>query len=1140
MIPMDYRDTLRAPLLEVASRQRKLMSAQQALAKLEAASAAGVAPGPLRPKAPVIQLTTEFKGTEKGSSAEEDLKKAHSEYSAQLLNVNLRAKRDEVARFEELLSPQHLFSELGPIVKSRGDHVIASSKLPRIVEGPNGELSVGEWVASAPAISIASQVAQDVIVYAYRIIAILKAGERLAAEKRSRKNEIKTAADVEMADGTTPDAASIAKLVEQAVSKRLGSSASSSKVSSDNFNYWIDTEVYFRSVLEIEQQEQQGEEDSAEKTKGNAPAGRSHSQWRADLLTTSSRKDISRAACEEGGEKRRQDERTQTERQGAWKGQGKGKGKGVDTVATPSFVFRTDNPTLYPDWLLTVPFTDAVKYVIMNTPINVVKASRFRNNIHLSTGVNVPIEIQFSLSVGMNFMFPTKRESKLISEAYNDFERRLRWRLLFAFKGEDNSNYDPDYDLRIPSKKEPPRFPAYIEQGFANGRRFVRDTIAHIPEQITSAPFKSLMPDIRLVQKFLTDNDYVVSGTDKNLGIAVSKRTWIIERSIEILSDKKNYIPLHPATVLAILNEQHNTMEGISHFAECNLPGDQLGPYLRSLVTSNGNERLKKIPMFYGIPKIHKEPVKFRPIIPCHSAVQNPAAKYCSKMLKPIIKSAPTIIHGSKDLAIKLSKIHIDTNRQWYIATGDVVAYYPNINLTLAMNIAEGYYCTQFGLPIDATPELHAELLSANPEAANLIRMFSACLRVGNMNLITQFQDKYYRQIRGLAMGVSDSPDLANLYGMFFETECGILDDPNVIFYGRYIDDCLGVVYASSEQEALDILAKVQFAECTIEWSASSQSQPFLDMLLFKDENNSLQHKPYRKARNHQERIPFISSHPLDVKRGTYLGELSRLSTLCTRMSDYKEAVASLETLYIMRGYPTALVKSWSKNNMTKKWNQRLSVEERAAEEVLVLKSSFNTAWNYFNARELGDTILGHWRTFMEHAEKQDGSMPIALHPGHIGHTSDIEALPEFRTQVGVVGTEPVLMPDARKINVVNRRILVSRKRTRNLFDLTSLWKKTVLSRLEEHAQDNQPANPRLDRSLDLDDDVGPSHWGNRPRPGDLDYTNDRLIAVSQQSKITNFFGEMNIGKKRSAVDPTSVEESGSTLPPQKRQRRDL
>ena len=65
----------------------------------------------------------------------------------------------------------------------------------------------------------------------------------------------------------------------------------------------------------------------------------------------------------------------------------------------------------------------------------------------------------------------------------------------------------------------------------------------------------------------------------------------------------------------------------------------------------------------------------------------NPAAKYVSKKLKLLIKAVPTVIYGTKDLAQKLSKISIDTRHKWYIVTGDVVAYYPNIPLRHCLDI---------------------------------------------------------------------------------------------------------------------------------------------------------------------------------------------------------------------------------------------------------------------------------------------------------------------------------------------------------------------------------------------------------------------------------------------------------------------
>ena len=79
-------------------------------------------------------------------------------------------------------------------------------------------------------------------------------------------------------------------------------------------------------------------------------------------------------------------------------------------------------------------------------------------------------------------------------------------------------------------------------------------------------------------------------------------------------------------------------------------------------------------------------------------------------------------------------------------------------------------------------------------------------------------------------------------------------------------------------------------------------------MLIFKDGDNELQHKPFHKASSHQEKIPWISHHPLDVKRGTFIGEMRRLATLSSQVSDYKDSMQSLPALYITHGYPSDLV----------------------------------------------------------------------------------------------------------------------------------------------------------------------------------------------------------------------------------------
>ncbi len=568
--------------------------------------------------------------------------------------------------------------------------------------------------------------------------------------------------------------------------------------------------------------------------------------------------------------------------------------------------------------------------------------------------------------------------------------------------------------------------------GLVQGRLFVNSTIAKFPDvEKLGLPIKARQPDVRRISEFLQSHEYVITGTDKNLGIAVSTRTWIIEKSQDILNDVNNYRRLEHNEMISILNEKCEAMEILAKSAAKHVDHLEgtVADFLRSKITLRGESH--HIPSFYGIPKIHKQPVKMRPIIPCHTAIMNPAAKYVSKKLKPLIQQAATVIHGTKDLAIKLSTLVLQPRRNWYIVTGDVVAFYPNIPLMHCIDIVFQQY-----LEFYWNIEHHDQ-----PSNRAIQEFFKGCMLVGNTRLITQFQGVVFEQLNGLAMTVADSPDLANLYGYHFEKEAKVLDHRDVLFYGRYIDDCLGIVYAESEEAACTLLSSlIKFDNCTITWEASGSHAPFLDMLLYKDViDNTLQHMPYRKRGNHQERIPWISAHPYDVKRGTFYGEMSRLATLSSKPEHYQRALRGLVTLYINRGYPAGEVHKWLYSNVSKRWTSRLLVTPHARDaDVLVLKSQYNFAWNYFSSTQLGERIFGYWREWLLRADTGNFNQEYPA-PNEKDHrVSD--------WQQHLPGTW-----DLRETNLLElSRIVLSRKRTRNFLDVSNLWKRTVLETLED------------------------------------------------------------------------------------------
>jgi hypothetical protein len=80
------------------------------------------------------------------------------------------------------------------------------------------------------------------------------------------------------------------------------------------------------------------------------------------------------------------------------------------------------------------------------------------------------------------------------------------------FEGTGEKPYDPDYDVRPTSTKQAPALPQYIELSLIQGRRFVNQAIAKVPDsEKLRHPHTALQPDVRSIREFLLDNQYVIT-----------------------------------------------------------------------------------------------------------------------------------------------------------------------------------------------------------------------------------------------------------------------------------------------------------------------------------------------------------------------------------------------------------------------------------------------------------------------------------------------------------------------------------------------------------------------------------------------------------------------------------------------------
>ena len=1086
VLPFDYRARFREKTLLLASQVDKLLNSQTAYNRLAAAIGKDEVPQRLRVKAPELQFTSEFAASDDVTLKEQRdaLKKATGDYQKSVVASIVHSKDAEVKYWEDKCSPDAIAMVFADCAEETWAEYEKTYKFPTLVT-KDGQTSIGTWVTSPQRTAELFAVKRCGAAIRAQILHMAKLRHNVMAKKIEKKKEVaekaaKPATDVEMADATKPGP-SLQSLIDKAINgrlKKLNLRQGDKKVRS-HLPPPSNANMYFTAAEYVWPEE-------AAKLDSTHVDFSSRFLQEAETFETFQGREEGENEEEGEGQAGQEGRRSQREEESRLIA-----GKSSDF----SF-FGKQSYNSIPDQVLTMPWDNAISYVLAHTPISILEAGLYRAPVHTSNGLVVPPHIANELSLGLKYMFFSQPSTSVIHEAWTEFVHRLRWRIFFMLRERPDKPFDPDYAVKSSKKVKPPKLPLFMELGLVMGRRYIYKAIANIPDstitEMRKQPFSPVIPELL---KFLLDNNLVITMTDKNLGLAVSERDWLRSNELKLLQDTRNYRRLSKIDADAIMKKKILDMEELSDSVIDHIQLSELGlwEFFRSKVSGPEDDII--YPQFHGIPKIHKTPTGFRPIIPCHSVCFNPAAKFISKELKPIIREVPTIIHGTKDLFMKLSQLSIDSSRKWFFVTGDVVAFYPNIPLGSCINIVNSMYEDYM---LNRAPATTSFLGREERRQLDVqMQIFQRAIEIGNTKLITQHGKDFYLQLNGLAMGVADSPDLANLFGAHFELRSQILAHDDVAFYGRYIDDCFSIVYADNADEALELVRnKIIFDGCVIEWAVSADGCQFLDAFIYKS-SSKLEWRPYVKSGNNRERIPWVTHHPLDVKRGVYIGELSRLAVLCSKLDIYIGAIKDLNALYLKRGYPLELVMTWCRKNIRTRWENRFTSREAEHDEgVLVLKSRFNDVWNWFSAAELGKTVTEYWSEWYTRAELGrflgDPSRPFPAYRNEESHgIDDVDRRNLTEVSDGEEGT--IWVPDLRKIGLLGRRWIVSRKRTTNLFDLSSQWKKTVFRKLDEAIAEDGGANIT---NLSLDDSLFAAHMKNT---GSVTYDSDTEIGPSHR-----------------------------------------
>lgn len=341
-----------------------------------------------------------------------------------------------------------------------------------------------------------------------------------------------------------------------------------------------------------------------------------------------------------------------------------------------------------------------------------------------------------------------------------------------------------------------------------------------------------------------------------------------------------------------------------------------------------------KLPRLVMIPKFHKDPVKFRPVVASCGAVTETVSKRLSVLLKFIflklqryynsienrsgVKMFWTILNSKPVLDLVKSKMG---NRSFSsVATYDFSTLYTTIEhqdlITSLKDLVNRSFHGVDEMKIVIDKSKCARWVRddhpARPgcEIYDRSRIFSMISWLVN-NTYFIFQGLTYRQTIGIPMGTSCAPFMANLYLMYYETKF-LTENLRVNFplcrklkfAFRYIDDLL---IFNDEGSFDDVYPRIYPASLTLnKTNITSNAATFLDIdIRISDFKISTNVYDKRRDFNFQVNVfPSIdSSVSTKMCYNVFCNEVKRYTSICTNLTDAQYNTKRLILYLLPKGY---------------------------------------------------------------------------------------------------------------------------------------------------------------------------------------------------------------------------------------------
>lgn len=444
-----------------------------------------------------------------------------------------------------------------------------------------------------------------------------------------------------------------------------------------------------------------------------------------------------------------------------------------------------------------------------------------------------------------------------------------------------------------PSTDLPPELLALIEEDLAAFKKHYRliTERCNIPQR-----------EVEALRELQHAKHMVIKPADKGSAVVILSREQYVLEVERQLNDAVYYRKLKEPIYM-------ETIPMVISIADSLKKKKFINGKQRQYLIGNSQPRERR---FYILPKIHKEPQKWtipfeippgRPIVSDCGSETYHTAEFLDYYLNPLSTKHPAYVRDTYHFIEFVKNLTI--RGDFYFFSMDVDNLYTNI-------------------PIPAGIECVRNIFRTYPDPK---RPDDELLKLLELNLTRNdfmFNDKFYLQIKGTAMGKKFAPAYANIFMANWEKEALAKCQQQPACYLRYLDDVWGIWTGTEEQfEQFVAILNSHDPSIHLKTELNKESIDFLDTTVFKGPNFKtdfkLDIKVFFKVTDTHALLHKQSFHPKHTFRGIVKSQILRFKRICTQDEHFNNAVSILFKALRKRGYSRHFLRQCLKKFQEKK-----------------------------------------------------------------------------------------------------------------------------------------------------------------------------------------------------------------------------